>query len=48
MHDILDYTILNKEERNFVKNITLFDIRDAMNELKDILNDKIEMKKIEV
>jgi len=48
VHDILDYTILNKEDKNFVKNFALFDIRDAMNELKDILNDKIILKDIQV
>ena len=33
VHDILDYTILTKEGKNFEKHITIFDIRDAMNEL---------------
>jgi hypothetical protein len=44
VHDILDYTIITKEGNNFVKNITVFDIKDAINELKDILEDKIRMK----
>ena len=26
VHDILDYTILNKDEKNFNKNITCFNI----------------------
>jgi len=26
VHDILDYTILNKDEKNFTKNITIFSI----------------------
>jgi hypothetical protein len=44
VHDILDYTILTKEGNNFVKNVTVFDIQDAINDLKDILEDKIKMK----
>ena len=44
VHDILDYTIITKEANNFVKNITVFEIGDAINELKDILEDKIKMK----
>ena len=46
VHDILDYTIITKEGKNFVKNITVFDIQDTINELKDILEDKVKMKKI--
>jgi len=30
VHDILDYTILNKEEKNFAKEFTVFDLRDAV------------------
>jgi len=30
VHDILDYTILNKDEKNFGKHISVFDIREAI------------------
>ena len=33
VHDILDYTILNKEEKNFTKNPAVFDIREAVQEI---------------
>ena len=46
VHDILDYTILTKEDKNFVKNISIFDLKDALNELQDIVHDKIKMKNI--
>lgn len=36
VHDMLDYTILNKEEKNFTKTINKFDIRSAINEIIDI------------
>ena len=30
VHDILDYTILNKQQKNFTKNSILIDIREAI------------------
>jgi len=48
VHDILDYTILNKQEKNFTKNSTILDIREAIKELSDIMLDKIEMKAIDL
>jgi hypothetical protein len=44
VHDILDFTILNKDEKNFTKNITVFDIKVAVNQIIDILEDKTQMK----
>jgi hypothetical protein len=41
VHDILDYTILQKDSENFLKRSTDFDIRDAINEIIDIEIDKI-------
>ena len=32
--------------KNFTKNIEVFDIKEAIDELTDILNDKIKMKNI--
>jgi signal transduction histidine kinase len=40
VHDILDYTILNKDSKNFIKDFQLFDIREAMDEILQILEDK--------
>jgi signal transduction histidine kinase len=45
---MLDYTILNKEEKNFAKTIETFDIRNAVNEIIEILEDKISMKSLQV
>ena len=36
VHDILDYTILNKDNKNFTKQIIEFDIRDAINQILEI------------
>jgi hypothetical protein len=48
VHDILDYTMLNKNETEFHKNIENFDIREAVKEIMLVLNDKINMKNIQV
>jgi hypothetical protein len=48
VHDVLDYTILNKDSKNFIKNCSLFDINQAMKEMNDILEDKSQMKNIEI
>ena len=45
---MLDYTILNKDEKNFTKNITIFNIKSAVNEIIATLEDKITMKEIKV
>lgn len=44
VHDILDYTILNKESSAFMKNITVFNIKDAVGEIVDTLADKADLK----
>ena len=46
VHDILDYTLLNKNEVGFVKIMEVFDIRECVSELLMILSDKAEMRKI--
>ena len=33
IHDILDYTVLSKQDKNFTKNFTIFDIRLAIREI---------------
>ena len=40
VHDILDYTLLNKESRNFMKDKKVFDISQAIQEITEILEDK--------
>jgi hypothetical protein len=40
VHDILDYTILSQEKNNFTKNITVFDIKIAVDEILDCLSGK--------
>ena len=41
VHDILDYTILNKDETNFNKNITIFNVKEAVEEILETLDDKV-------
>ena len=48
VHDILDYTIITKDEKNFTKNITIFNIKSAVHEILDALHDKVAMKEINV
>jgi signal transduction histidine kinase len=48
VHDILDYTILNKKAENFMKNNSIFEVRKAVDEILMILEDKITMKKIKI
>ena len=48
VHDILDYTILNKEEKNFAKDLKLEDIRGTIEEIVEIQGDKAKIKDIEV
>jgi len=44
VHDILDYTILNKEEKNFIKNCSVFNVKNAVEEIMEILYNKTLMK----
>ena len=48
VHDILDYTLLSKEDRNFQKNCSVCDVKEAVNEIVQILEDKISMKQIKL
>lgn len=48
VHDILDYTILNKEEKNFAKDLKLEDIRGTIEEIVEIQGDKAKIKDIDV
>lgn len=44
VHDILDYSILSRNDKNFTKDITCFDVREAIEEILDIMEDKAKMK----
>ena len=48
VHDILDYTVLNKDAHKFIKNMEVFNIKKAMAEILEMLDDKIAMKAIAV
>ena len=48
VHDMLDYSILNKNDKNFTKTVEKFDIRKAIDEILEIQQDKIDMKTIVV
>ena len=41
VHDILDYTILNKDDKNFQKHIEIFDVREAVSQIIELQEDKI-------
>lgn len=44
VHDMLDYTILTNESSKFIKIISKFDIRNAIKEIYEILEDKARLK----
>ena len=48
VHDMLDYTILNKDEKNFTKNIGVANVKVVLNELLEMMNDKVQMKNISI
>ena len=48
VHDILDYTILNKEDKHFTKDIEKFNVTEAIDDLIEIQEYKILMKNINV
>ena len=48
VHDILDYAVLKGKKQNFTKNISIFDIRECIEDVLKILKDKSSMKNIEI
>ena len=44
VNDLLDYTVLNNAEANFTKNIDLFNIEQAINEIIQSFDDKVSLK----
>ena len=45
---MLDYTVLQNDNENFIKNITSFDISLCIHQIYEILEEKIKMKQIKV
>jgi hypothetical protein len=48
VHDILDYTMLNKESMNFTKNMCVFNIKEAVLQILQIQEEKSELKSIKI
>ena len=48
VHDILDFSMLNKEVSKFNKNITLFNVKQAVEEIVQTLYDKTQLVNIDV
>ena len=46
VHDILDYTILTNDTKNFTKDISVFDIRECVEQILVMFEDKVNMKQI--
>jgi dihydroneopterin aldolase len=46
VHDVLDYTMLYKNAKNFVKNMELFDVKEAVQDIVQILEDKMNLRDI--
>ena len=43
---MLDYSILNQDEKKFIKDLSRFSIVDSVNEIIEIQQDKINLKNI--
>ena len=48
VHDMLDYTILTNKSQNFIKDIAQFDLEECIQEIHEILEDKLKMKNIKL
>jgi signal transduction histidine kinase len=46
VHDLLDFTLLNKKDKNFMKEFNVFSIKVAVGEIVNILEDKAALKNI--
>lgn len=46
VHDMLDYTILSNNVENFMKDNQYFDIVECINQIYEMLEDKINLKSI--
>mmetsp|Transcript_34317 Transcript_34317/g.52580 ORF Transcript_34317/g.52580 Transcript_34317/m.52580 type:complete len:88 (+) Transcript_34317:372-635(+) len=48
VHDILDYTLMSKQGKNFIKNPGVFNIREAINEVISFQEDKASHKQVRI
>lgn len=48
VHDILDYTVLSKDYHKFIKNMEVFSLKMAIEEIIILVEDKVKMKRIEL
>ena len=48
IHDVLDYSVLNNQSKNFIKSPECFEIREAITTVVQMVEDKTLMKKIEI
>ena len=48
VHDILDYALLKGKKQNFMPDIQIFDIEEAVNQVVEVLQDKANMKAIKI
>ena len=48
IHDVLDYTVLNNEQNNFIKVSEVFEISEVLNIVIQMIEDKTKMKNIEI
>lgn len=46
VHDILDFSILNQKSKNFTKINSVFNIKESVSEIVEMLRDKMSMKDI--
>ena len=46
VHDMLDYTILSNDVDRFQKDNSIFDILECIDQIYEMLEDKIKMKNI--
>ena len=48
VNDMLDYAVLQNSEAGFIKQIACFDIREGIQEILNILERKIQIKKLTI
>lgn len=48
VHDMLDFTVLSNDKKNFIKKNQEFPLYDSINEVIQIMEDKIKMKNIQL
>ena len=46
VHDILDFTVLEERAENFTKNLTVFDVREAIDQILVMMEDKVNLQEI--